>query len=162
MRLSLRAMAPSPSTKNSGLTNPRGCIYIEFLKERLDRPLKGMKSHFDKLNELADKMRATNQRLASLEHDARQPRLIMEAAVPADEKSCERTEGAATAVQAMYGNSFSANRIQAGPTSSTNFGVKAEPCALPCRDDISVENSAATPKLCLSLLKMRSPTATGG
>ena len=60
-----------------------------------------MKSHFDKLNELADEMRGTNQRLASLEHDAWQPRLVMEAAVPADEKSCERTEGAATAVQAM-------------------------------------------------------------
>ena len=45
----------------------------------------------------------------SLEHDARQPRLAMEADGPADTKTRERTEGAATAVQAMHGDSFSAS-----------------------------------------------------
>ena len=32
-RLSLRAMAPSPSKKNSGLVNPRWRMYIDFLKK---------------------------------------------------------------------------------------------------------------------------------
>ena len=39
--------------------------------------MKGMTSHFDKLDELPDEMRATKQRLASLEQGARQPRLAM-------------------------------------------------------------------------------------
>ena len=38
---------------------------------------------------------------ACLEHEARQPRLAMEADRPANTKTRERTEGAATAVQAM-------------------------------------------------------------
>ena len=49
-----------------------------------------------------------NQRLIRLEHDARQPRLAMELDGPAETKSRERTEGAATAVQATHGDSFSA------------------------------------------------------
>ena len=39
-----------------------------------------------------------DQRLTSLEQDARQPRLAMEADGLADTKTRERTEGAATAV----------------------------------------------------------------
>ena len=49
-------------------------------------------------------MRATDQREASLEQDARQPRLTKEADGPANTKTRERTEGAATAVQAMHGD----------------------------------------------------------
>ena len=86
----------------------------------------------------------------------------MEADVSADEKTRKGTKGAATAVQAMHGNSFSAKRVQDGPKSSTTFGVKAEPPALPCRGDVSVENAAAAPKSCLSPLEMRTPTAAGG
>ena len=82
-----------------------------------------MKSHFDKLDGLADEMRGTNQRLVSLEQDFRQPRLTMEADVPADTKTRERTDGAATAVQAMRGDSFSANRVQVGPTCSRPVSV---------------------------------------
>ena len=67
-------------------------------------------------------LRRMDQRLASLEQDAWQPRLAMETDVPADEKTRERTEGAAKAVQAMHGNSFFAKRIQDGPKSSTTFG----------------------------------------
>ena len=57
------------------------------------------------------KIRATEQRLSNLEHDARQPHFFMEADVPADKKTCERTEGAATAVQAKHGDSCSAKRV---------------------------------------------------
>ena len=43
----------------------------------------------------------------------------------ADKKTRERTEGAAKAVQAMHGDSFSASRVDPGPkTNSTCFGVK--------------------------------------
>ena len=109
------------------------------------------------------KIRRMGQRLASLEQDARQPRLPMKTDVPADERPRQGTEDAAKAVRAMDGDSFSANRVQAGPrTTSTSFIVKAEPPALPCRDDVLVENSAAAPKLCLSPLEMRTSTAAGG
>ena len=102
------------------------------------------------------------QRLASLEHDARQPRLAMEADGQAGTKIRERTEGTAKAVQAMHKDSFSANRVDPDPTCSTSFGVKVEPPALPCRDDDLVENGAAASKSCLSPLEMRSVTYAGG
>ena len=43
-----------------------------------------------------------DQLLANLEQDAWQPCLAMEADVPADKKTREPTEGAATAVQAKH------------------------------------------------------------
>ena len=72
--------------------------------------------------------RLLEHHLTSLEQDARQPRLAMEADGPAGTKTRERTEGAATAVQAMHGDSGSATRVDPGPkTNSTSFGMKAEP-----------------------------------
>ena len=69
----------------------------------------------------------------------------MEADGPADTtKTRKRTEGAATAVQAMREDFFSARRFEPGPNiNSTSFGVKAGPPALPCRDDSVVESGAA-------------------
>ena len=60
-------------------------------------------------------MRSTSQSVASLEHDARQPRLAMKADVPAGTKTRECTEGAATAVQAMHGDSFLRTRSKPIP-----------------------------------------------
>ena len=40
--------------------------------------------------------------------------------------------------------------------------MKAGPPALPCRDDVLIDNGAAAPKLCLSPLEMRPPTVAGG
>ena len=72
-------------------------------------------------------------------------------------------EGAATAVQAIRGNCFSACRVEpAQSTNSTSFGVKAEPPALPCRDDVVVENGAAASESCLPSLEILSSTAAGG
>ena len=106
-------------------------------------------SRFDheekKLNEFADEMREIEQRSASLEHNARQPRLAKEADEPADKETRER-EGAATVVQEKHGDTFSAKRVQAGPISSTSFGVKTEPDALPCMDDVLVKNGAVVQK----------------
>ena len=108
-------------------------------------------------------MTGTSQRVASLEYDACQPRLAMEANGPANTKTRERTEGTATAVQAMRGDSFSARWVEPGPrTNSTSAGMMAEPPALPCRDDVLVENGDVSPKSCLPFLKMRSPSAAGG
>ena len=63
-------------------------------------------------------MRYLEHHSASLEQDARQPRLVMEADGPANTKTRERTESAATAVQAMRGGSFSARRVEPGPNTT--------------------------------------------
>ena len=115
----------------------------------------------DAHGELEEDLRGIDQRLVSLKQDARQPCLAMETDIKADQKTLKRTEGAATAVQTKHGNSCSAKRVQVGPKRSTSFGVKAKPLALPCRDDVLVENDAAAPKSCLSPLEMRTPTAAG-
>ena len=78
-------------------------------------------------------------------------------------KTRERTEGAATAVQAIRGDCFSARRVEPGPTTNSNrFGVKAGPPALPCRDDSVVGCGAAAFESCLPSMEMRSSTAAGG
>ena len=124
-----------------------------------------MKEAFDRwdkqVDEMSDEMK---KRLTRLEHEARQPRLAMEADWPADTtKTRERTDGAATALQAMRGDCFSARRSEPGPnTNSTSFGVKAGPPALPCRDDSVVESGAAAFESCLPSMEMRPSTAAGG
>ena len=63
----------------------------------------------------------------------------------------------------MRGDGFSARRVEPGPnTNSISFGVKAEPPALPCRDDVVVESGAAASESCLPFLEMRSSIAAGG
>ena len=144
-----------------------GDVY-RLCEERFDRQLKIMDSYFDqwdkKLDEISDEMRKMDEHVTRLEHEARQPRLAMEADGPADTtKTRERTEGAATAVQAMRGDCFSARRVEPGPTTnSTSFGVKAEPLALSCRDDVVVESGPAASESCLPSMEMRSSTAAGG
>ena len=87
----------------------------------------------------------------------------MEADGHANTKTRERTEGAATAVQAMHEDSFFARWVEPGPnTNSTSFGVKAEPVDLPCREDVLVEDGATSPESCLPSLGMCSSTAAGG
>ena len=95
--------------------------YKMIIWEELQRVLsESIGKAFGKFNE---DLRSIDQRLACLEQDARQPHLAMEADVPADKKTRKRTEGAATAVQAKYGDCCSAKRVQAGPKRSTSFGV---------------------------------------
>ena len=112
--------------------------------------------------EYIEERRSIDQRLTRLEHGARQSRLAMEADGPANTKTRECTEGAATAVQAMHGDSCTAQKVQDGPKTSISFGVKAQPPDLPCREDVLVEDSAAAPKSCLPSLEMRSTIAAGG
>ena len=101
--------------------------------------------------EYKEDLRQMDQCLESLEQGARQPHLAMEADIPADKKTRERTEGAATAVQAKHGDNFSVNRVYLDPRNSTSFG-----------DDSLVGNGAAAPKSCLSPVEMRTPKATSG
>ena len=63
----------------------------------------------------------------------------------------------------MRGDGFSARRVEPGPnTNSTSFGMKAEPPALPCRDDVVVESGNAASESCLPSMEMRPSTAAGG
>ena len=84
----------------------------------------------------------------------------METDVKPDTKTRKRTEDAA-AEQAKHGDNSSSARVDAGPTCSTSFGMKAEPPALPLRDDALVDKSAAARKPCLSPVEMRTLTAAG-
>ena len=104
-----------------------------------------------------------DEHVTSLEHGARQSRLAMEADEYANTKTQERTEGATTTVQAMHGDSCTTEqKVQDRPKTSITFGVEAESPDLPCREDVLVEEGAASPESCLPSLEMRSPTAAGG
>ena len=114
---------------------------------------------------MAKDWRGMNQHLTiSLEQDARQPRLVMEADGPADTKIRKRTEGAATAVQAMHGDSCSATRVDPDPMCFTSFGDDCTgPLAPPCSgENALVDNGAVAPNSCLPSLEMRTTTAAGG
>ena len=126
-----------------------------------------MKEAFDrwdkKLDEISDETKVMDQHVTSLEHGARQPRLAIEADGHANTETQERTEGAATAVQTMRGDSCTTEqKVQDGPKTSISFGMMAEPPDLSCREDVSVEEGATSPESCLSSLEMRSSTAAGG
>ena len=103
-----------------------------------------------------EEIRRTRQRSASLEQGARQPCRAIEADVISGKKTRKRAKDAA-ANQAKDGDSCTAKRVHAGPTSSTSFGMKAEPAALPCRDDAMVDKGTAAPKPYLSPVEMRTP-----
>ena len=104
--------------------------------------------------------RETNRRLTGLEQEARQPRLATKADIPTDTKTRKCMKDAAV-VQTKHGDSCSAKRVLADLTSSTSFGIEAEPPALPRSDDVLVEKGAAGPKPCLSPVEMRTLTAAG-
>ena len=85
----------------------------------------------------------------------------MEADVTPDTKTRKRTEDAVGG-RAINADSSSARKVDSGSMSSTWFGMTAEPPALLLRDDALVDKGAATPKLRLSPVEMRTLTATGG
>ena len=140
---------------------------LEDVYQVFEEGFKKMDSYIDQMNrklkEITDDKRSMNQHETSLEQDARQPRLAMDGNGRANTKTRERTEGAAIAEPAMRGDNFSARRVEPAPkTNSTSVGMMTEPPALPCRDDILVENGDTSPKSCLPFLEMRSPSAAGG
>ena len=75
-----------------------------MMKKAFDRWDKKRDDISDKMEEYIEEQESIDQRLTRLEHCARQPHLAMEADGQANTKTRERTEGAATAVQAMHGD----------------------------------------------------------
>ena len=147
---------PVPQKEEFGSGQPTWGDVYRMMKEAFDRWDK-------KLDEISDEMRVMDEYVTRLEHGARQPRLALEADEHANTKTQERTEGAATTVQAMRGDSCIAEqKAQDGPKTSITFGVEAEPPDLPCREDVLVEDGATAPKSCLPSLEMRTTTAAGG
>ena len=67
-------------------------------------------------------MRVMGPHVTSLEQDAWQARLAMEADGPANTKTRKRTEGSATAVQAVHGDGCSTDRVDPDRMYSTSFG----------------------------------------
>ena len=133
------------------------CRMIKEVFEEWDRRI-------DKMREYTEERKSMNQRLIRLELDTRQPCLVMEADGPASTKTCESTEGAATAVQAIHGDSCSATRIDLFLMCSTSFGDDCTgPPALPYSEENAlVDNGAAAPKSCFQPLEMHTTTAAGG
>ena len=154
---------PVPQKDEFGSRQPTWGHVYRMMKEAFDRWDRKLDEISDKVEEYLEERTSIDHRLTRLEHGARKPRLAMEADGHVNTKTRESTEGATTAVQAMRGDSFSTRWVEPGPnTNSTTFGVKAEPPALLCRDDVVVESGDAAPKTCLPSLEMRSPTAAGG
>ena len=56
-------------------------------------------SHFDheRFDDMEEKTKANQQRLAGLQHRPQQPRLVIEADIKTDKKTNKRTEGTAAA-----------------------------------------------------------------
>ena len=94
--------SPVPQQEEFGSGQPTLVDVYQKIEEVWDR-------------KMDDITRLLEQHLASLEQDARQPRLAIETDGPADTKTRERTEGAATVAQAMHGDSCSANRVDPDP-----------------------------------------------
>ena len=94
-------LVPQKEEFGSGLPT-WGDVY-PMTKEAFDRWDK-------KLDEISDEMRVMDEHVTRLEHGARQSRLAMKADKQASTKTQERTEGVATAVQAMRGDSCTAKQ----------------------------------------------------
>ena len=114
---------------------------------------------------LTEKMTITNQRLAGLEYETRQPHLATEANVETGKKARKRTEGAAAADRANRdGDSSSARRVDDDPRSLTSFGKIAEPSLAPekCIGDALISKGGEAPKPHISPVEMRMLSSTAG
>ena len=138
-----------------GSDSPTMADLYRMVKERFDKSDR-------KLDDLIEKTRETNRRLAGLVHRAQQPRLATEADVKSDTKTRKRTED--VAADRMISGDNSSAQVDPDPICLTRFGGDSTgPTALPCsRDDALVGKGAAAPKLCLSPTEMRMLTAAGG
>ena len=153
---------PVPQYDKFGPDQPTLADIYRLFEERFDRKLNLRKSHFDQLDELIENTRETNQCLAGLEDDTRQPRLAMETDVMSKKKTRKRTEDA-VADRAMSRDSSFA-QVDHDAMCLISFGDDyTEPPTLPCcRDNALVDKGAEAPKPCFSLVEMRMLTAAGG
>ena len=134
--------------------------FLRIMSEAMD---KAFDKHFGQKPENLEDLRTNDQRVASLKQDVWQPRLAMEADGLADTKTRERTEGAAAAVQAMHGDSFSANRVQTGQkTTPTSLSVKAEPPTPLAEMTLWSRTALRRPSRVSHLWRCAHPTAASG
>ena len=137
-------------------------IMSEALDKALDKHFDESKKSMNRMSETTAKMlRATDQRLAGLENDVRQPHLTTETDIPTDKKTRKCAEDAATD-QTKHEDRCSAKRVDTGPTRTTSFGMKAEPPAIPGRDDVLVDKGAEAPDSCHPPVKTCTLTAADG
>ena len=112
---------PVPQQEEFGSAQPNlADVYRPSEESPIRQQIKLMGGNFKEQKKMLDNFmdditRHFGQHAASVQQDARQPRLAMEADGHANTKTRERTEGAATAVQAMSGDSFSFCRVEPGP-----------------------------------------------
>ena len=140
-----------------------GWITLEEIRRIMSEALEKSFDNFYRLNtENLKEMRATRQRSASLEQDARQPRLTTEADVKPGTKTRKRTENAAAERVISEDSSFA--QVDPDLMCLTSFGDDSTKyLALPCcRDDALIGKGAAVLNPCLSPVKMRTLTAAGG
>ena len=126
-----------------------------MIKERFDRSDKQYNDH-------TDNMRVITQRLAGLEHEARQPRLAPEVDVEPDTKTRKRTEGASVEDPVKNGDSFSA-KVEDDPTSLTSFGMTAEPPGPEkCIGDVLANKGAEASEPYLPSMEVRMLSSAAG
>ena len=109
-----------------------------------------MDNNLDMMPKRTGMLRATNQRLADLEHEARQPRLATEADVEPDTETRKRMEDAA-ADRAKHGDKSSSTRVDHNPIRLISFGDDTTEPPVPERSirDALVDEGAEAPKPCL-------------
>ena len=104
----------SPPQDESGSGDMKIADLFRMLSEHMGSRFAIQDNKFEALQE---DWVSTDQRLARLEHDARQTRLAMEADRPANTKTSERTEGTATAVQVKHEIAVLHKGFKTGPRS---------------------------------------------
>ena len=153
------------SQDKSGL----GGVTMEELRRitsgAIDNCFDKLMNNLDRVSELNGRLlRTTDQRLAGLAYEGRQPRLAMEADITPDTKTRKRTEDA-PANRAKHGDSSSARMADVGSTSLANFGKIAEPPLAPekCISNALADKGAEVPKASSSTCRVRIlPSAAGG
>ena len=123
----LEGNGPVPQKEEFGSGQPTWENVYRMMKEAFDRWDRKLDEMLENYEEYIEERTSIDQRLTRLEHGARQPHFAMETDGHANTKTQERTEGAATAVQAMRGDSCTTEqKVQDGPKTSIAFGVEAD------------------------------------
>ena len=117
---------PVPQKEEFGSGHPTWGDVHRMGKEAFDRWDRKLDEMSEKMEEYLEERTSIDQRLTRLIHGARQPSFAMGADGHVNTKTQERTEGAATAVQAMREDSCTAEqKAQDGPKTSITFDVEA-------------------------------------
>ena len=89
-----------------GPDHPTLADVFQHFEERFDRHVNLMKSHFDQPDELMEKARETNRRLAGLLHGAQQPCLAIETYVNSGTQDSQACGGRCSRSSEAWGSLF--------------------------------------------------------